>query len=47
MTGAITAATGRIEAPGFSHVGIFVRYDGTDAVLEAAPEGGVRISPLR
>lgn len=47
MTGAITAATGRIEAPDFSHVGIFVRYDGTDAVLEAAPEGGVRISPLR
>lgn len=45
--GAITAATGRIEAPGFSHVGIFARYDGTDAVLEAAPEGGVRISPLR
>ena len=28
-------------------MGIFVRYDSTDAVLEAAPEGGVRISPLR
>lgn len=46
MTGAITAATGENGELNFTHVGIAVPARGADSVLEAASDGGVRLTPL-
>ncbi|HIY47471.1 MAG TPA: hypothetical protein IAA35_05475 [Candidatus Alistipes faecigallinarum] len=46
MSEAIATATESGKPLNFTHVGIAIIGDGADSVLEAVPEGGVRISPL-
>lgn len=47
MNGAIGAATGHGDGPDYTHVGIAVAGCGTDSVLEATTDGGVRMTALR
>lgn len=46
MSRAISDATGDRRSLDFTHVGIVLRYDRSDSVLEAAPQHGVRIVGL-
>lgn len=46
MTEAITDATGRDETLNFTHVGIAIRGNRCDSVLEATSDGGVRMTAL-
>jgi len=46
MSTAITEATGKDPALSFTHVGIVLHRHPADSILEAAPDGGVRIVGL-